>query len=324
MKNKKQTYSKVIPALALLGGAYLLLNKSAPTSNSNTGGSTGSGPFVPSPTNTTSLPIFNQGSGDNSVSGYSIYGTEESSMNPDYSKWRGYEWYLYVQKLSEKMPKKEAISLAFSNWNNPENKYYRLMPTEPAFLMGLAMAERMPYQGMKDFVESGDYSGIYTSAISINGSAPITWDSQPVYDTLYGWWYNVTPWDCEDWTKWHRELERHYNSTQRANDIWKAAWFDDQNSVFNSVVWNYASYCPYDCSGFVTYFASKGITNIQGFDSAIYCGIANVGSAIIGAVQNTADAVETTTKILKYAVPVVALAFGYYAYRRYLAPQKNK
>jgi hypothetical protein len=321
MKNKKQTYSKVIPALALLGGAYLLFKGNAPTSNSSGGGSPNGGTFVPNPINPTSTTILNQGSGENNVSGIGIYGTENSG-GIDYNKWRGYDWYKYVQDLSKSMSKREAISYAFSKWNSPENKYYRFMPTETAFLMGLAMAERIPYQGMKDFVESGDYSGVYTSAISIQGTVPITWDSQPVYDTLYGWWYNVTPWDCDDWTRWHKELERHYNSTQRANEIWKAAWFDDQNSVFNSIVWNYAAYCPYDCSGFVTYFASKGITNIQGFDSAIYCGIANVGTAIIGVVEGTAEAAATTAKMLKYAIPVAALAFGYYAYRRFLAPKK--
>jgi hypothetical protein len=61
MKKKKQTYSKIIPALALLGGAYLLLSKSSTPTPNNTGGTTGGGGVAPIDTGNTStgLSAFN-------------------------------------------------------------------------------------------------------------------------------------------------------------------------------------------------------------------------------------------------------------------------
>ena len=323
MKKKKQTYSKVIPALALLGGAYLLFSQkgSAPSPS----GSTSSGTvFNPTPVNPNTT-IFQSSTTGSQVSGTEIVRTESSSR-PDYNKWRGVDWYSYVNNLSQKMPKGIAIRQAFSEWNNPENKYYAIMPNEASFLFGLAMAEKMPYYGKKDFVESGDYGYNTDNKIGylVPVDRPIQWDSQPVYDTHYGWWYDIEPWSCQDWVDWHKALERKYNSTRKANDIWKSAWFSSQNSGANAALENNWYYCPRDCANFVKYFAKKGITDTGGgFTAPIYCDLTGIVQDIVGTVESGTDAIANTSKVLKIAIPVAVVALGYYGYK-YVLPALQK
>jgi hypothetical protein len=342
MKKKKQKYSNLIPALALLGGgAYLLLSKKSTPSSSGAGNNTNTttttttttattdktsfNPFIVSPTlsNTT---ILNSQNTKSEVAGIELV-RGEGNIKPDFNTWRGYQWYSYVNELSKKMSKKDAIRQAFNEWNNPENKYYSFMPNEASFLLGLAMAERMPYYQKKGFVESGDYGHINTGADkigTISVDRPIKWDSQPVYDTYYGWWYDVEAWGCQDWVDWHKALERKYNSTAKANDIWRSAWFSEQNSGANAVIENNWYYCPRDCANFVKYFASKGITDTGGGILApVYCDLSSIVQNIVGGVSDLSEGVSNTTKVLKYAVPVLVIAVGYFAYKRVTARLKK-
>jgi hypothetical protein len=320
MKKKNQTYSKVIPALALLGGAYLLLSKSSTATPTNNTVQTGSGPFIPNST-TSNTTVFESNTGGSQVAGTEIT-VNQSINNPDFKTWRGRDWYLYVENLSKSMTKKNAIKAAFIQWNSPNNDKYSFMPNEAAFLLGLAMAEKMPYYNQNDFITSGDYGHINTNTNQIGNipvDRPIRWDSQPVYDTYYGWWYGVEPWSCQDWIDWHKALERKYNSTQRANDLWRSAWFNEQNSGANAVIENNWYYCPRDCNNFVTYFAKKGIADTGGgFTAPIYCNLTGIVQEIIGGVEDGVASMAQVNKILNYAYPVVLVALGYFAYKKVL------
>lgn len=333
---KKQTYSKIIPALALLGGAYLLLSKKGTTSstgnnnNANNQNNTGpvTPPSLPSPEFQTQLSPELQSSNNTSQ----VAGTEivrgESSFKPDYNKWRGYEWYSYVEEMAKSIPKKDAIKKAFSEWNNPANKYYSMMPNEASFLLGLAMAEKMPYYNKVEFVHSGDYNHIntgYKIGATVPVNRPIRWDSQPIYDTYYGWWYDIEAWSCQDWVDWHKALEQKYNSTQRANDIWKSAWFSSQNSGANAVLENNWYYCPRDCANFVKYFASKGITDTGGGMLApVYCDLSGIVQNIVGTIEDGTSAIANTSKVLQIALPVAVIALGYFAYKKVLPAIQKK
>jgi hypothetical protein len=333
MRKKKQTYSKIIPALALLGGAYLLLSKSSTPTPNNTGGTTGGG-VAPIDTGNTStglsafnaVPVnanittFQSATSGSQVAGTDIVAVRGSKM-PNFKTWRGRDWYLYVEDLSKAMGRKNAIKSAFQTWNSPENSKYSFMPNEAAFLLGLAMAEKMPYINKKGMVESGDYGHINTNDKigNIPVDRPILWDSQPVYDTYYGWWYGVEPWSCQDWIDWHKALERKYNSTQRANDIWRSAWFSSENSGANAVIENNWYYCPRDCDNFVKYFAKKGITDTGGgFTAPIYCNLTGIVTEIVGGVEDGVAAMMQVNKVLNYVYPVAIIALGYFAYKRVL------
>jgi hypothetical protein len=326
MKKKKQTYSKVIPALAFIGGAYLLLTSKSgappiidegPLNTGNTG------PFIPSQNEQNTIILQNNSSSQ--VSGTEIL---NDRFKPDYNLWRGYDWYLYVENLSKNIPKREAISIAYKEWNSPENQYYYIMPNELSFLMGLAMAEKMPFYNQKGLIESGDYGHINTGADAIGFlvpvDRPIKWDSQPVYDTHYGWWYDIEPWSCQDWVDWHRALERKYSSTRRANEIWRTGWFSEQNNGWNAVWMNNADACPMDCANFVKYFASKGIKDTGGFFGTTYCDLSGIVENIIGTVESGTEAIANTSKVLKIAIPVAVIAIGYYAYKNVLPALQKK
>ena len=342
MKKKKQTYSKVIPALVLLGGAYFLLSKSSTATPIDTGPiDTGTGGNAPVNTGNTgtSLTAFNAvpvnanvTTFQSATSGSQVAGTDvvrgESSSRPDYNNWKGKEWYNYVNMLSGKMPKALAIKQAFKEWDSPENKYYSMMPNEASFLLGLAMAEKMPFYNKKDFVESGDYgneTGNDKIGYLVPVDRPILWNSQPVYDTYYGWWYDVEAWSCQDWVDWHKALERKYNSTRKANDIWRSAWFSSQNSGSNAALENNWYYCPRDCANFVRYFATKGITDTGGgFTAPVYCSLTGIVQNIVGTVESGTDAIANTSKVLKIAIPVALIALGYYAYKNVLPALQKK
>jgi len=342
MKKKKQTYSKVIPALALIGGAYLLLTyKSGTPPIIDEGPNTGTGNNTPANTGNTgtSLTAFNavpvnanvttfqSNKSESQVAGTDVVKVESSSM-PDFNKWKGYDWYSYVNMLSGKMPKALAIKQAFKEWDSPENKYYSMMPNEASFLLGLAMAEKMPFYNKKDFVESGDYgndTGNDKIGYLVPVDRPILWNSQPVYDTYYGWWYDVEAWSCQDWVDWHKALERKYNSTRKANDIWRSAWFNSQNSGANAALENNWYYCPRDCANFVRYFATKGITDTGGgFTAPVYCSLTGIVQNIVGTVESGTDAIVNTSKVLKIAIPVAVIALGYYAYKNLLPALQKK
>ncbi|NDC96025.1 hypothetical protein EB077_12025, partial [bacterium] len=318
MKKKSKIASKIIPALALLGGAYLLLNsKGTQTSNNTQDTSTNpTPPFNPNTTITTTNTQVQTTTSGSEVSGTDV--RVGSDSRPDYKNWRGKEWYDYVNILSSKLDRKNAIKQAFNEWNNPENKYYSFIPNEAAFLLMLAIAERMPYYQKKDFVESGDYSHINTGQDKIGNipvDRPIRWDSQPIYDTYYGWWYGIEPWSCQDWIDYHKALERKYNSTQRANDIWRTAWFNSQNSGANAALENVWYYCPRDCANFTRYFATKGITDTGGgFTAPIYCNLTGIVQNIVGTVESGTSAIANVSKVLTYALPVAIIAIGYFAY----------
>jgi len=333
MKKKSNIANKIIPALALLGGAYLLLNsKSTPSSNVPTNPTPPPAPPAPlntptfSPTFSPNLSLTNvntqvqTGKSGSEISGMSDY--RGGDIRPDYNRWRAVDWFNYVNKLSEKNSRKDALKQAFNEWNNPENKYYSFVPNEAGFLLMLAIAERMPYYGKKDFVESGDYEHINTGQDKIGAIAvdrPIRWDSQPIYDTYYGWCYGIEPWSCQDWVDYHKALERKYSSTQRANDIWRSAWFNSQNSGANAALENVWYYCPRDCANFTKYFASKGITDTGGgFTAPIYCNLVGITQNIVGAVESGTSGIANVTKVLTYALPVAIIAVGYFAYKKLL------
>jgi hypothetical protein len=177
----------------------------------------------------------------------------------------------------------QAFDNAWKLWNSPENKLSPLIPTKQAF-----------------------YSRLYHNKTKIHniGANIINWDSQPLYDNFDAYWNGDPVWSCAEWILWHNKLEQHYGSTQQANQIWVQAW---ESSEHDPDCWAFfcpdTSYCRYDCTGFVNYLESKNIP-VGNLFSNVTCNLANV-------VTNTTEGIEFTSKILRYAIPAIALYAGY-------------
>lgn len=273
---------KIFPALALIGGVYLLLNKKNTPSSSQQDDT-----YTPPP------PIYIP-EGDLEV----YTETSLSGFNDiDYNTWRGSDWYNYINNLSIELGKKNAIIEAYKHWKNKENRFSSIFPTIESFMIGLATIE-----GKKKQI-----SGL------------VNWDSQPVYDTEWNWWYGIEAWSCTDWKNWHIELESHYNSTAKANQVWEAAWDSPQNKCnFLGIMFcPDTDYCRYDCD-WVKYFASKGVTNLNSLMSGVYCDLSNVVLNITGAASDVSQGVANTSNLLKWAIPVGAIAGGYFVYKKYV------
>jgi hypothetical protein len=265
---------------------------------------------MPIPTGTTD-PLETGGgmtSGDSGVSGSKI-DLSDFDNKVNYN-WNGKEWLGFVQNLkSQGASSSDAIKIAFSMWTNPKNEKYFLFPTLSAFLIGIAQMEKNNLSRMF----SADVEGI-------NGVGNlITWNSIPLYDTWSNSWYGgYVPWTCADWKFWHQKLEQHYNSTQKANQLWEQAWghSDNQCWAFGSVGCPDTSYCRTDCD-WIEYFASKGVSNLQSLMLGTYCDVSNVALNITGTLSNISDGIANTSKAAKWAMPVLVGAAGYYLYKKY-------
>jgi hypothetical protein len=122
----------------------------------------------------------------------------------------------------------------------------------------------------------------------------ITWDSKPDYD---GWGWDDY-WSCADWITWHKELVKKFGK-DKANQLWLTAW--QQQDPFES---NY-SWCKYD-TAFSNYLKSQGIDVGHLLSKVI-----NTGGNVI---ENVGEAADSTTKILKWVLPVALIAGGVLLY----------
>lgn len=140
--------------------------------------------------------------------------------------------------------------------------------------------------------------------VMFNGQ-PITWQSQPVYDT---WGPNFNGyWNCGEWMAWHVALTAKYG-LQQANLIWYTAWINGANSFGAST-----NDCKFD-SQFTNYLVNVGLLNPNDF-SLILPNILNAGGTVVNQagtiIENTASAAGSISKLLLPA-GLIALGFGAY------------
>lgn len=115
----------------------------------------------------------------------------------------------------------------------------------------------------------------------------ITADSIPDYDS-----YGIDDyWSCVDWINWHKALKAKYSKTV-ADQTWQNAW-DKQDSFEHAYNW-----CKYG-STFNSY------VNSQGLDASnIFGDVISGGTKIT---ENVIGGATATSKVLKYAIPVLAI-----------------
>lgn len=127
----------------------------------------------------------------------------------------------------------------------------------------------------------------------------ITANSKPDYDE-WGW---DDYWSCADWIKYHQELKKVFGKEVAAS-MWYQAW-EAQDGTSNPYNW-----CKYN-STFYDYFKKElGETWF----------IMEIG----GAVGAIAEGTGTTAKVLKTAIPIIAvlaIAGGiWWGYKTYIKP----
>lgn len=165
----------------------------------------------------------------------------------------------------------------------------------------------------------------------------IPYNSNPDLDD----WGSDSYWPLATWVAWHRGLDKKYGRAKNpkgypiADAIWLAAW-SKQGSYSSPLLaigqptrfkdeTDYIRKFPllYEYSGL-----KKFETGVNPID-ATYRGIIasakaaqSIGGAITDTVENTGDVISSTTKILKYAIPVVlVVAIGggmLFAYNKYI------
>ncbi len=122
-------------------------------------------------------------------------------------------------------------------------------------------------------------------------------DSKPDYDE-WGW---DDYWGCAEWVEYHKKLKMAYGADM-AKQMWYAAW-EKQDGFSSPYNW-----CKYN-SFFYEYFKKElGETWF----------IMEIG----GAVNSVAEGAGTTAKVLKTAIPIVAVLLiagaAYWGYKTYL------
>jgi hypothetical protein len=219
----------------------------------------------------------------------------------DYKTWKAGDWLNYVRNLVAKGESLEqALSTAYNRFQNPENLVLEYVPTFNAFIMYIARSERIP-------------SMMKAEVAGIGNTNTVTWDSQPLYDNFDAWANGLPTWSCADWIEWHKALERHYNSTSKANQVWVQAWNSPNH---NPDCWSFmcpdTSYCRYDCQSFVNYLASKDLP-VGNLLSNVTCDLSNI---VLNITEGAASASQSINLIMKL-LPFAGVYLGY----RYL---KNK
>lgn len=129
------------------------------------------------------------------------------------------------------------------------------------------------------------------TALLLNGLGDATfiaWDSIPNPDN---------DWNCLDWKIWHQELSKKYGRA-KANELWEREW-QKQGGLDYSVNW-----CKYN-SDWVEYFESVGLDKRSIF-SMVFTG----AGKLIDTADNVVDAANNTSKMLKWALPLVILGVG--------------
>lgn len=129
----------------------------------------------------------------------------------------------------------------------------------------------------------------------------ITADSVPDYDN----WGPDDYWSCTDWINWHKALKAKFGKV-KADETWLHAW-NEQDSFEHAFNW-----CKY-AGDFNSYAKSENL-NVSHLLADLINGVTSVG-------ENAITTATTTSKILKYLIPVavvlVALGVLFYFGRRY-------
>lgn len=161
----------------------------------------------------------------------------------------------------------------------------------------------------------------------------ITYDTIPVYNysliantgqTTAIWtdaFRKLPVWTCADWIEWFEELKKQY-SESTAKSVWKYFWSlgvsksgggmgdirAGSGLIYDSV--------PLDCRTFNTDF--RNFLSKYNLNDAVYTGLGNIAipigagvdvvKHIAGAVGSVASGIDTTGKVLKYAIPALFIA----------------
>ena len=125
---------------------------------------------------------------------------------------------------------------------------------------------------------------------------PTNADSTPDYDE----WGPDSWWTSNDWLTWHKALKAKYGLEQ-ANVKFITAW--EKQGI---------GAAPLDARSFDSNFRAYARAN--GFLDALFYGLGSLVKPIGTAtdiIEGVTEGVSTTSRLLKYAIPVAALAFGY-------------
>jgi hypothetical protein len=203
------------------------------------------------------------------------------------------DWTRLFNQYKKSFSFENSIQKMWTDWNVRSNPYLKLLPNIDSLIFAISTFK--PNRA--------------TGAAIANTVETITWSDAPVYDTLSNSWNNITPWNCATWRYWHEALEKHYNSTKKANAIWEVAWSHPDNECYVTgiLLCPGTSHCRYDCS-FVEYFASKEI-EIGNILSNTTCDLSNV-------ISNIVEAAESTTNTVKTVAPLVTTGLIIYGGNR--------
>jgi len=298
--------TKTIIGLGLLAAAALAYGKEQPPT---TDAPTTTPPILPPSGETTT--------GETEAGGTAVAGLKqklrEIREQQQGVKFAPYQRDILKQMLQEQLHTTSPATVAqnlFDYWNVEQNPYRMLFNSPPALLAGLIV--NTPISAAAAPVSAPALPTIGQPPTTGSGNFTITWDSVPVYDSLYNDWYNIDVWTCADWQLWHYRLEQRYESTFVANQIWLDAWNNESNSCWflGAIGCPDSSYCRIDCD-FVEYLASKGL-DIGNIISNTTCAVYNITMNIVGTVEDISTGLSNTGKIAQFLIPV---ALGYLGYK---------
>lgn len=253
--------------------------------------------------------VSDGGAGGNApIDNLGVNGANESEVETMTPKqfWRN----LFVEKLNQfEGDLMETMNEIWQYWIDERNLFKNLFPTKQSLF--LVLSTYVPDR-------AGEREGI--------ADAPqIQWNSVPQYDTLSNLWNGNHYWTCTEWKLWHIELEKHYQDTYKANNVWLTSWNSDENQC--SALYIYCpetSYCNLDCD-FVEYLYSKDI-DVSSLLSTAYCSLTNItkniikagesivntGANVVHTVSNVSEGVKNTSGVLSYAIPALIVGYGIY------------
>lgn len=293
--------NKIIPLLAILGGGYLLLkSKNNPPKNETTPTPIDIPTFNPTPLELESQT--NYSSGQSSNVGSIVVDFEQIGWNT----WRGKEWSSWFLDFSKNYENTyDAFQDAFDVWRNPLNPKRNFFLDVKQFVLGLAIAQSIKTELPRNVV----------------GQFNITYNSTPVYDTWYNWWYGVPAWSCSEWKQWYFEMKNFYGEAD-ARQRWNSAAQNSENDVFGGEFHG----CLSDCD-FYKFQIQNNLWRpslpLTGIITWTTCDVGQVVTNATNTVVNASQGIANTAKVASYLLPVLAVVGTYFIYKKYLKNGKK-
>lgn len=215
---------------------------------------------------------------------------EQPSKVRPFTYWVG-RFHFYSASASTPEERVKAMVDLYNEWESTEHKY-KYFVTNP-FALFLSVSNYVPDRTLSE-----------TPTIGNPGTRLVRWDDNPIYDTWANYRAGIEPWTCIDWKNYHIALKAHYNDQQKANMIWEADWWDDDNTCYalHVFICPDTDLCRYSCN-FVEYFASQGIRVGNALSNAT-CDLSSAVTNVTTTISNVSNAIKDTSSVVSTLFPI--------------------